>query len=92
MQSYELMIIVRADTGEITEKAGKEIVEAFVGKAGLEVVSVALLGKKSLAYPIQKQTEGIYILSKVNGSVKVSELQSKANTDKVILRFLLTRI
>lgn len=92
MQSYELMIIFRSDLKDATEKAVRNLVETFIGKIGLQIDTVSLLGKKLLAYPIQKQTEGIYVVAKGTGSVKVSELQAKAKTDKTVLRFLLTRI
>jgi small subunit ribosomal protein S6 len=88
-RSYELMVILRADT-EVTEESAEDFMKKMVGTEGT-VASVSVLGKKELAYPIQKQTQGTYILAKLDGAaVRVGELEKKVQMDTSVLRYLLT--
>jgi small subunit ribosomal protein S6 len=87
-RSYELMLVLRPEA-EVTEKTAQEVVEKLVaGEA--KATSVSVLGKKMLAYPIKKQTEGIYVLAKLDGNVRVSEIEKRMNMGTQVIRYLLT--
>ncbi len=89
MRRYELMIVFPASV-EVTDKTATALVEKIVGTEA-KVKSVSLLGKKVLAYPIKKQTEGIYVLATLEGShVHVNELEKKVQLGAEVLRYLLT--
>jgi small subunit ribosomal protein S6 len=82
------MVVLRPDFG-VEEKPIKELLAKFIGDRQLKEVTV--LGKKRLAYPIKKQTEGVYAVVTFTGEplkVEVLEKQFKSGTD--ILRYLLT--
>lgn len=88
-RSYELMVILRADA-EVTEKSAEDFVKKMVGTEGT-VTSVSVLGKKELAYPIKKHTQGVYVVAKLDGAaVRVGELEKKVQMDTSVLRYLLT--
>lgn len=88
--SYELMLVLRPQV-EVTEKSATELVEKLVaGEA--KTASVSLLGKKRLAYPIKKETEGVYVLAKLQGRLHVHEVEKKVQVGTEVLRFLLTSV
>lgn len=88
MRIYELMLIVRPDM-EVTEKKAEDMVGKLVEKVGGKVASVAVWGKRALAYPIQKATEGTYVLARVEGSVKSADLEKEVRMGSDTLRFML---
>ncbi|WP_309123354.1 30S ribosomal protein S6, partial [Paenibacillus sp.] len=61
MRKYEIMYIVRSD---VEEAAVQAIVERFQGiiNNGGEVTKTNVMGKRRLAYEINKNRDGIYVL------------------------------
>lgn len=89
-RSYELMLIVRPEI-EVSEKKAEDIVKKLIEKVGGKLGSVAVWGKKALAYPIQKATEGTYLLATVQGDgLKSADIEKEVRMGSEILRFLLT--
>lgn len=89
MQTYELMLIIRPDM-EVTEKKAQELINKLLVKAGGSVTSVAVWGKRTLAFPIKKMSEGIYVLATIEGSLKTADLEKEARMGTDFLRFMLT--
>lgn len=90
-RNYELMLLFHPSVDGKDEKTMSEVILKLVGQNKTEKI---VIGKKSLAYPIKKQTEGVYVLCKVSaGSLAVSQLEKNAQAvgDK-LLRFLLKRV
>lgn len=88
MRTYELMLIIRPDV-EVTEKKAKDTVEKLLAKVGGKLTSVNVWGKKTLAYPISKATEGTYVLATAAGSIKSGDLEKEIRMGSEILRFML---
>lgn len=83
-------MIVFAPSVEVTDKTAPKLIEKVVGTEGM-VSDVTLLGKKQLAYPIKKFTEGTYVLATVTGAhVIVSEIEKKIQLGTDVIRYLLT--
>ena len=85
---YELMIVLRPDYG-IEEKPIRDLIGKLIGDRKIKECTV--MGKKRLAYPIKKQTEGVYAVAILTGSpmnIGAFEKQIKMGND--VLRFLLT--
>lgn len=85
---YELMLVLRPDFG-LEEKPARALVEKLIGDRKIKELTV--LGKKRLAYPIKKQTEGVYVVVIITGAamdIGAFEKQIKLGTD--VLRFLIT--
>jgi small subunit ribosomal protein S6 len=62
MREYEYVFIVHPDLDENAFNEMIEKVKGWVTGAGGQVVKVDLWGRRKLAYPIRKQTEGQYVL------------------------------
>ena len=58
MRPYEMMVLVSAELEDPKEELAK--VEEVVRSLGGEVAKTDVWGKRRLAYPIDKKTEGVY--------------------------------
>lgn len=88
-RAYELMVLVRSDFPDSDSKKD-EVVKKLLGDHGT-VKKVISLGKKQLSYPIQKQTDAVYLLATIEADgIKVGEVEKRAKVQDEILRFLLT--
>ena len=56
-RTYELMLVLRSDV-DVSEKNVTDVVTKMIGDKA-KIVSVSVVGKKTFAYPIKKQKEGI---------------------------------
>ncbi|MFZ5845504.1 MAG: 30S ribosomal protein S6 [Patescibacteria group bacterium] len=91
MRDYELMLVLAPDFDAEKSKSGEELVKKLLGGAKATLSELNVLGKKPLAYPIKKQTEGVYLLAKVTGEqLAVAQLEKQAKLEGKVLRFLLT--
>jgi len=93
MNNYELMVIFTPVLSEEDFKAAQKKYTALVKENGGRVTHENPWGLKSLAYPIQKKTTGLYwvleysALSDFNEKLKVQILR-----DETILRFMATKL
>ncbi|CAM1381019.1 30S ribosomal protein S6 [Fretibacterium fastidiosum] len=60
MRHYEMLTILSAELEDPKEEVGK--IEEVVRSLGGNVTQTDVWGKKALAYPIQKKSEGNYVL------------------------------
>lgn len=90
MRTYELMIVAKPDFPVDDDTKRQSLVQALVGE-GVSIGNVTLMGKKRLAYPIKKHTEGVYFLAALTArGMKSAEVEKRANVNEDVLRFLLT--
>lgn len=92
-RTYEVMYIVDVEAGD--EKIGKlnEAVGKLVEKEGGTVVRMDDIGRRRLAYPIQKKTEGHYVLFEIDGSgQEIAELERRMRVNDLIIRFITVRV
>ena len=61
MNKYELMVIIDPALEDDKKEAAIENVKNIIAEAG-EVSATDVWGLKKLAYPIQKKTEGYYVV------------------------------
>ena len=93
MQNYELMVIFTPVLSEEEYKAAQKKYATFLTENGGKIVHENAWGLKSLAYPIQKKTTGLYwvleysALSDFNEKLKIQILR-----DETVLRFMATRL
>jgi len=93
MRSYELMFIVHPDVEESAFNELVEKVNGWIKDSGGEVEKVDLWGKRKMAYPIQKQNEGQYVL--MNTQLEpdfCSDLEHNLNLQETVMRFLITAV
>lgn len=85
------MVVLSTGGDYESETKRQDIVKKLIGEATVE--SLTLMGKKLLAYPIQKQTEGVYLLAHVSGAaMTVGSIQKKVAQMPEVLRYLLIRM
>ncbi len=93
MRYYELMWIIGADADEEGIDQSIEAVDGRVEDHGGEVLRTAAWGRRSLAYPINHQTEGIYNV--VQFSMEPDEavtFEQEILADQAVVRHLHLRI
>lgn len=92
-RTYEVMYIVNPDSGDDKIAKLNEAVEKLVVKEGGSVVRVDDIGRKRLAYPINKKEEGYYVLFEIEGTgQEIAELERRMRVNDMIIRFMTVRV
>jgi small subunit ribosomal protein S6 len=93
MRKYELIFIVRTDFPE--EELGKLItqMEGVVTSHGGKIEKVEKMGRRRLAYRVERQREGVYILFVVEGSGEtVKEFERRLRVNDAVIKYLSVRV
>lgn len=89
---YDLVLILRPKADDIKEKKLGDLLKKYA-KDEIKIKSAENLGKKTLTYPIKKETEGIYWLVKLDMDGKeVPLLNSKFKLDDIIMRYMFIKV
>lgn len=92
-RTYEVMYIIDPDTAADKIKKLNDAVGKLIKKEGGEVVRMDDVGMKPLAYPIQKKTEGHYVLFEIDGSgQEIAELERRMRVNDMIMRYITVRV
>lgn len=93
MNKYEIGVIIKADLDEETFRAETERVHGFITRFGGTIEKVDDWGRRKLAYPIQKLTEGMYsfITFTTEEGNTPKEVEARLRLQENILRFLTIR-
>ena len=92
INSYECMLIIDAANGDDAAKATAEKFTETI-KANAEIVEVAEWGRRRLAYPINDENEGYYMLYTFKSEGEFpAELQRLANIDETVVRSLILKL
>jgi small subunit ribosomal protein S6 len=92
-RTYEVMYIIDPDTALDKIAQLNEAVGKLVEKEGGTVVRLEDLGRKPLAYPINKKTEGHYVLFEIDGSgQEILELERRMRVNDMIIRYMTVRV
>jgi small subunit ribosomal protein S6 len=92
MRSYELAFIIHPQADEAGVAAVEERISQLVTAAGGEVISVDRWGRRRLAYPIQKQREGIYVVMQLQLQPQnVADLERGLKLTEEVMRYLLVK-
>eukprot|EP01137_Pigoraptor_chileana_P008642 Opistho-2@55763 len=93
MNNYELMVIFTPVLSEEDFKASQKKYSDLIAELGGATVHSNPWGLKSLAYPIQKKTTGIYWLLEFQGPSDLNEkLKIQMLRDEQIMRHMITRL
>ncbi|PWK13373.1 30S ribosomal protein S6 [Tumebacillus permanentifrigoris] len=91
MRAYETMLVLKADLEEATRDSVIEKYEGVVAKEGGTVLPTTKLGKRRLAYEINKNREGFYALLNFQANnTTPAELERLLKIDESVLRYLTT--
>ena len=92
MHEYELVVVINPDVAEDDVPAAIERVTTAVTSRGGEVTELTPWGRRKLAYPIARHTEGSYVLSQIKlDPERAHELESGFAISEEIIRHLLIR-
>jgi len=92
-RTYEVMYIIDPETAADKITKLNDAVGKLITKEGGEVVRMDDVGMKPLAYPIQKKTEGHYVLFEIQGSgQEIAELERRMRVNDMIMRYITVRV
>jgi len=92
-RTYEVMYIVNPDTADDKIAKLNEAVENLIKKEGGNVVKIDDIGRRRLAYPIEKKKEGYYVLFEIEGTgQEIAELERRMRVNDMIIRFMTVRV
>ena len=93
MNNYELMVIFTPVLSDDEFKAAQKKYTTLVTDNGGQIVAENPWGLKSLAYPIQKKTTGLYwVLEYTAASDFIEKLKIQLLRDETVLRHLCTKL
>ena len=87
------MYIVDPETdGEKITKLN-EAVGSLIEKEGGTIIRLDNIGRKTLAYPINKRYEGHYVLFEIEGSgQEIAELERRMRVNDMVMRYMTVRV
>lgn len=92
-RTYEVMYIAAPETAEDDVVKLNDTIVQLVEKEGGTVVSTDIMGRRKLAYPINKKTEGHYTLFEINGSgQEIAELERRMRVNDAVIRYITVRV
>ncbi len=93
MNNYELMVIFTPVLSEEEFKSSQKKFQDLIAELGGSTVHTNPWGLKSLAYPIQKKTTGIYwVLEFTLPAVGIEKLKIQLLRDEQVMRHMINRL
>ncbi len=90
MKHYELFYLVSAHVPENQLEPIQDEISGWVKKLGGTVTKQESWGRKKLAYPVNKEKFGFYLLNEFDIETEaIAELQKNLRLHKLVLRYLL---
>ena len=90
---YEVMYIIDPDTADEKVTAINESIQGIIENGGATVVRMDDGGRRDLAYPINKKTQGYYMLFEIEGSgQEILELERRMRVNDAIMRYITVRV
>jgi len=92
LRTYELMCIVQPELDEEGMTALNARIAEVIAGGGGQVISAEVLGRRRLAFPIRKKTEGVYVLTYANMDTPcMAELERRLRLTEEVIRYLIVR-
>ena len=92
-RTYEVMYIIDPETPADRITKLNTAVGNLIEKEGGTVVRMDDIGRRTLAYPIEKKTEGHYVLFEIEGSgQEIAELERRMRVNDMIIRYMTVRV
>src|ERR1051326_2713278 len=90
---YEVVFIVDPGTPEEETTRLTENLQGIVTDQGGAVTKSEVMGRRQLAYTINRKNEGIYVLFEVEGTGReIAELERRMRVSDQVLRYLTVRV
>jgi small subunit ribosomal protein S6 len=92
MRTYEVMFIAHPELDEASLTALVDKAKGWVTTSGGQVTQVDLWGRRRLAYPIHKQTEGQYVLMQTElTAAGTHDVERNFRLTEQVMRFQIIR-
>lgn len=92
-RTYEVMFIIDSKTSEEDITRLNENLLQVITDQGGSVTKHENMGRRQLAYPIGRQTEGHYVLFEVDGSGReIAELERRMRVNDQVIRYITVRV
>ena len=92
LRDYELVVIINPEIGDDVVAGSIERVQQVVTSRGGEIVDTDHWGRRRLAYPISRHSEGNYLVSQIRLSPEqVPDLESSLRISEEVIRHLIVR-
>jgi small subunit ribosomal protein S6 len=89
MRNYEMIFIVRPDVADEDVQKLITQMESVVASAGGKVEKVEKMGRRRLAYRVERQREGFYVLFYVQGTGDtVKEFERRLKVTDTVIKYL----
>lgn len=93
MAYYELVVILSPELADDGVHGFIDRLKGFINGVGGSVEEIIEWGRRKLAYPIKRRTEGNYVVAKVKlQPSSTKELESSLRLWEEVLRHLLVRV
>lgn len=93
VQNYELMVIFTPILAEDEFKNAQKKITSFLEENAGTIVHSNPWGLRTLAYPIEKKTTGIYYVLEFSAPTDViAKLEVQLNRDENVMRHMVTRL
>ncbi len=93
MTKYEIMFIVKASMEEAEIKKTAEDLKKLLTNKQSKVIDFNEMGRRKLAYPIDKELSGFYYVIKVETNHEtIAEFDRKVSINENVLRHLIIKI
>lgn len=93
IQNYELMLVFTPVLAEEEFKSAQKKFASLIQDNGGEIVHENAWGLRSLAYPIQKKTTGLYYVLEYKAPTDLNaKLEVQMNRDENIMRHMVTHL
>ncbi|MFT4061700.1 MAG: 30S ribosomal protein S6 [Edaphocola sp.] len=93
IQNYELMLIFTPVLAQDEFKAALKKFTSLIEENGGNIVNENVWGLKSLAYPIQKKTTGLYAVVEFTAPTDLNaKLELQLNRDENVMRHMVTHL
>lgn len=90
MRKYEVTLVLKPKTTKENQEKLLGHLKKWLGKG--KILSTANWGKKDLAYPIEKEKQGVYLFLEIEMETKKGgELKKRLRLEDDVLRHLLVK-
>lgn len=92
-RTYEVMYIGTPETSDEDITKLNDAIEKMVTDEGGSIVKTEVMGRRKLAYPINKKTEGHYTLFEIEGTgQEIAELERRMRVNDTVMRYMTVRV
>ena len=92
-RTYEVIFIIDPGADDTEVMRLTEAVQKIITDQGGAITKTEMMGKRQLAYEINHQRDGIYVLLEVDGSgAEIAELERRMRVNDRILRYMTIRV